>query len=94
MSILDGFILCKIYDKSDDFDFKVVNFPYLAGEVPRRGSCGVHISQLIRFARVSSHVSDFNTRKKSLTAKLLNNDYRYQKPRKAFFVNFIDFISI
>ena len=40
--------------------------------------------QLIRFARVSSHVTDFNTRHKLLTAKLLNQGYRYHKPRKAF----------
>ena len=36
-------------------------FPYLDVDVPRRASYGVYISQLIRFARVSSHVSDFNT---------------------------------
>ena len=35
LSILDGFISCKIYDKRVDFDFEVVNFPYLDGEVPR-----------------------------------------------------------
>ena len=37
----------------------------------------VYISQLIRFARVSSHVADFNARNKSLTAKLLQQGYRY-----------------
>ena len=41
------------------------------GDVPRSTSYGVYISQLIRFARVSSHVVDFNARNKSLTAKLL-----------------------
>ena len=45
---------------------------------------GVYISQLIRFARVSSHVDDFNTRNKVLTAKLLGQGYRYHKLRKAF----------
>ena len=43
-----------------------------------------HISQLMRFARVSSHVDDFNTRNKVLTAKLLGQGYRYHKMRKAF----------
>ena len=42
------------------------------------------ISQLIRFARVSSHVDDFNARNKSLTAKLLQLGYRYHKLRKTF----------
>ena len=33
---------------------------------------------------MSSHVTDFNTRNKLLTAKLLNQGYRYHKVRKAF----------
>ena len=41
-------------------------------------------SQLIRFARVCSHVADFNTRNKSLTAILLQQGYRYHKLRKTF----------
>ena len=53
-------------------------------DVPPRASYGVYISQLIRFARVSSHVTDFNTRNKLLTAKLLNRDYWYNKLRKGF----------
>ena len=54
------------------------------GDVPRSTSYGVYISQLIRFARVSSHVADFYTRNKSLTAKLLQQGYRYNKLRKTF----------
>ena len=71
LSISDGFVKTKIYDKRDDFDFDIVNFPFLDGNVPRPTSYGVNISQLIRFARESSHVDDFNTRNKVLTAKLL-----------------------
>ena len=84
LSIVDGFVSCKIYDKGDDFDFVIVNFPFLDGDVLRAASYGVYISQLIRFARVSSHVTDFNTRNKLLTAKLINRGYRYHKLRKAF----------
>ena len=61
-----------------------MNFQFLDGDVPRSTSYGVYISQLIRFARVSSHVDYFNTRKKVLTAELLRQGYRYQKIRKAF----------
>ena len=63
--------LPKIYDKRDDFDFEFVYFPFLDGDVPRSTSYGVYISQLIRFARASSYVADFNTRNKLLTQKLL-----------------------
>ena len=73
LPIVDGFVSCKMYDKRDDFDFEIVNFPFLDGDVRRAASYGVYISQLIRFARVSSHVTDFNTRYKLLTAKLLDD---------------------
>ena len=84
LSISNGFVSSKIYDKRDDFDFNIENFPLLDGDVPRSTSYGVYISQLIRFARVSSHVADFNARNKSLTAKLLQQGYRYHKLRKTF----------
>ena len=84
LTISNGFVSSKIYDKRDDFDFDIVNFPFLDGDVPRSTAYGVYISQLIRFARVSSHVVDFNARNKSLTAKLLQQGYRYHKLRKTF----------
>ena len=83
-SISDGFVKTKIYNKRDDFDFDIVNFPFLDGDVSRSTSYCVYIAQLIRFARVSSHVDDFNTCNKVLTAKNLRQGYRYHKIRKAF----------
>ena len=38
LSISDGFVKTKIYDKRDDFDFDIVNFPFLDGDVPRSAS--------------------------------------------------------
>ena len=84
LSISNGFVSSKIYDTPDDVEFDIANFPFLDGDVSRRPSYGVYISQLIRFARVCSHVDDFNTRNKCLTAKLLKHSYRYHKLRKAF----------
>ena len=40
LSISNGFVSSKIYDKRDDFDFDIVNFPFLDGDVPRRPSHG------------------------------------------------------
>ena len=81
LSISNGFVSSKNYDKRDDLDFDIENFPFLDGDVPRSTSYGVYISQLIRFARVSSHGHDFNARNKCLTAKLLQQVYRYHKLR-------------
>ena len=69
-----GIVSSKLYDKRDDFNFEIVNFPFLDGDVPRSPSYGVYISQLIRFARVCSNVDDFNNRNLILTAKLLKQD--------------------
>ena len=79
----------RIYDKREDFDFEIVNFPFLYSDVPRSTSYGVYISQLIRIAKASSYVADFNTRNKLLTQKLLKQGYLYHKLRKTF-SNFTD----
>ena len=84
LSIHNDILSTKIYEERDDFNFDIVKFPFLYGDVPRRPSYGVYISQLIRFARASSHVTDFNNRNQFLTAKFLKQGYRYHKLRKAF----------
>ena len=89
MSISNDIVSTKIYDKRDDFDFEIVNFPFLDGDVPRSTSYGVYISQLIRFARASSYVDDFNTRNKLLAQKLLNKAIGIINFAKHF-QNFID----
>ena len=80
LSVNNDTISTKIYDKRDGFDFEIVNFPFLDGDVPL---CP-ELSQPIRFARTSSHVSDFNSHNTFLPDKLLRQGYRYYKLRKAF----------
>ena len=84
LSITNGIVSFKIYDKRDNFNFEIVNFPFLDVDFPRSPSYSVYISQLIHFARVCSNVDDFNNRNLILTAKLLKQCYRYHKIRKAF----------
>ena len=71
LSITNGKVSSKIYNKRDDFNFEIVNFPFLGRDVPRSPSYGVYISQLIRVARVCSNVDEFNNRNLFLIAKLL-----------------------
>ena len=84
LSISNGTVSTKIYYKRDDFEFDIINFPFLDGDIPRRTSYGVYVSQLIRFATASSSISDFNCRNKALTAKHLRQGYRHHKLRKTF----------
>ena len=64
LSIANGFVSSKIYDKRDGFHFDIVTFPFLDGDVPRSASYGIYISQLTWFARVCNHVA-FNSQTSS-----------------------------
>ena len=78
LSILNGIVSNKLYDKRDEFIFEIDNFPSIDGDVPRSPSYGVYISQLIslKLASVCSHVNDFNNKNNFLTSKLPKQGYR------------------
>ena len=82
--ITNCIVTTKVYDKQDNFNFEIVKFPFLDGDVPCSPSYGVYILQHISFARVCSCVDDFNTRNKYLTFTLLKQGYQYHKLHKAF----------
>ena len=64
-----------IYDKRDDFNFTINNFPNLSGNIHAARSHGIVISQLIRFCKACIHVDDFIDRSKSMITKLLNQHF-------------------
>ena len=84
LSISNGFVSSKIYDGRDDFDFDVVGFPFLDGDVPRSASCGVCVSRLVWFAGMSGRVVDFGARDKGLAARRLQRGCRCRGLRRAF----------
>ena len=67
-------IYLKICDKISsgglEVSFSIVNFPFLDGNSSRSHNYSVYISQLVRIARLCSHVDYFNNRKKILTSKI------------------------
>ena len=85
LPISNDIVSTKIYDKRDNFDFEIVNFLFLDGDVPGFTSYAVYISRLNRFARVSSYITDFNTQNKLLTKKLLKQGFWYHKLCKTFY---------
>ena len=84
LSISNDIVSFKIYDKRDDFDLLIVNFPFLDGDVPRSTSYGDYISQLIRFAR---HLAMLLTLTLAINfnSELLKQGYQYHKLRKIFY---------
>ena len=63
----------------DDFNFPIVNFPFLSSNIPSAPAYGVYVSQLIRYARTCSNYQDFMERGKVLTTKLLSQGYQKTK---------------
>ena len=65
IKVVDSHVHTSVYDKHDDFGFSIVNFPWFSGDVPRLPSYVVYISQLGRFARCCTSVSDYPFQKSS-----------------------------
>ena len=65
----------KLYDKRVDFNFNIVNFPFLSSNIPQSPAYGGFVSQLIRYSRASSLYEDFITRSQLLTSKLLKQGF-------------------
>ena len=72
---IQGKLNLKFYDKRDDLNFPIVNFPFLSSNIPASPAYGVYVSQLIRYARASSEYRSFLHRGKLLTNKLLTQGY-------------------
>ena len=77
---IQGKLNLKLYDKRDDFNFPIVNFPFLSSNIPASPAYGVYVSQPIRYARASSEYRSCLHRGKLLTHKLLTQGL-YCKPR-------------
>ena len=79
-----GKLSSRLYDKRDDFDFHIVSFPFLFGNIPPDPYYGVYIPQLIRYARCCSHYDDFRYRHKCLVDRLLSQDHIALRLEKTF----------
>ena len=92
-----GQLSTKIYDKRDDFNFKIINFPNMCSNIPASPAYGAYISQLIRYARASSNYSDFLKRHLHLRNRLLDQGYekiRLIRSLKKFIFRYQDLVEI
>jgi hypothetical protein len=71
----EGRLRTNLYDKRDDFDFPIVNFPFICSNIPAAPAYGVYISQMIRYPRACGSYQDFLDRGLLLTRKLLNQGF-------------------
>ena len=74
----------SLFDKRDDLNFPIVNFPFIGSNIPAFPAYGVFVSQLICYARASSRYQDFIHRGCLLTNKLLGQGYLLPRLKTAF----------
>ena len=84
ITMLNGKYSTAVYDKRDDFNFKIVNFPFLCSNIPSKPAYGVYISQLVRIGRICSDYPSFASRHFKLTERLIHQGFRYSDLCKAF----------
>jgi hypothetical protein len=71
----EGRLRTKLYEKRSDFNFHIVNFPFICSNISAAAAYGVYISQLIRYSRACGSYEDFLDRWLLLTKKLLNQGF-------------------
>ena len=77
ITIENGKYSTAVYDKRDNFNFNIVNFPYLSSNIPSGPAYGVYISQLVRIGRICSNYTQFTWRHYKLTQRLIHQGFRY-----------------
>ena len=85
ITITNGKYSTAVYDKRDDFNFKIGNFPYLSSNIPSRPAYGVCISELVRIGIICSDYLDFTLRHFKLTERLVHQGYRYSDLYRSFY---------
>ena len=92
----DDQLRTSLYDKRDDFNFYITNFPFLSSNIPSSPAYGVFISQLIRYARACSSYECFILRAARLSSKLLRQGYvmeRLKSSLRKFYGRYGDLIK-
>ena len=79
-----GELSAGLYGRRGDFDFHIVNFPFLSSNVPSGPSCGVCVSQLMGCARCCSRCGGFRCRHGCLVDRLLSQGYKALRLGKSF----------
>ena len=84
ISICHGKFVTEVYDKRDNFNFNIVNYPFMCSNIPARPTYGVYVSQLIRINRICENFDAFVKRHRLLTERLIRQGFWYSKLCNSF----------
>ena len=77
-------LVCSIFDKRDAFDFDIVNFPNLSGNISTEPACGTYILQLITYSRASHNYDHFSSRHSIVTNRLFKQGFSARKLMRTY----------
>jgi hypothetical protein len=77
-------ITIQLYDRWYDFNFSIVNFPYLCSNIPASPAYGLYILQLIRCARACLTYDQFLVLSSLQTNKLMSQEFQLSRFQAAF----------
>ena len=76
ISIVNGRIVCKVFDKRRSFPFKIINFPDIKySNIPNKPSYGIFLSQILRVLRICNKIEYFNLELDILCKSFLEKGY-------------------
>ena len=62
----------SLYDKRDDYNFKIVRLPYRSSNIPKKMFTSSIVAEILRIARVTSSFQSFLTSVQTLVKRMLS----------------------
>jgi hypothetical protein len=93
----EGWLKTNLYNKRADFNFPIVNFPFICSNILAAPAYGVYISQLIWYSRACGSYQDFRHRGLLLARKLLNQGFLLVKLKlslRKFYGRYHDLVDL
>ena len=92
ITINGGHCNAAVYDKRDNFNFRIVNFPFMSSNIPAGPCYRIYISQLERICNTCDVFAECMT----ITTRLMKQDFFYNKLVRSFkkiYLKYIHFMD-
>ena len=84
VSVVNNQFLVKVYNKTDDYTFTVITFPFLESNIFTTICYSVFFGEILRYLRICSRLSDFEIRAKKLVSMLVERGYKRSELARQF----------
>ena len=84
ISIFRGKFLYKSFDKRRDFEFKIIKYPNISGNIPKSPSYGVYTSQLVRFCQINHNAGSFFSDVREMTNDFCKKGFLLERLKTSY----------